>query len=215
MARKIVCRWAPGKRRQTLRCPGCFESKYALAAKIAAPFSHPMNHQGDKVVLGLFAETMKRFTAPGGTRSQPCCHNVGGSIHAAAGLGLFHRELVRPCKLMSRFTLANPALSETVSNIEHVAVDIDEHPDLASKHGVSAVPTFIVPSTADDEVECPTGFQAICDFLPWLTSGISEAQQLILASCAQHFDLHQRGSRSTQLIPIIYCFFLASHSFLC
>jgi thioredoxin-like negative regulator of GroEL len=80
------------------------------------------------------------------------------------------------CKLMSRVTLADPALSETISNIEHVAVDIDEHPDLASKHGISAVPTFIILSIADDEVERTTGFQAVGDFLPWLTNSVSEAK---------------------------------------
>jgi hypothetical protein len=109
MARKIVCRWAPGKRRQTSRCPGCFESQYALAAKIAAALSHLMNHQGDKVALVLFAETMKHFMAPGGTRSQPCCHNVGGSIHAAAGLGSFHREFPSPA---FRSTGCAPSLPE-------------------------------------------------------------------------------------------------------
>lgn len=76
---------------------------------------------------------------------------------------------------MSRVTLADPALSEIVPQIEHVAVEIDEYPDLASRHVISAVPAFIMLSTADDEVEGPTSFQAVCDFLPWLTSGISEA----------------------------------------
>ena len=65
---------------------------------------------------------------------------------------------------------------ETVSGIEHVAVDIDEHPDLASKYGISAVPTFIVLATADDEAERTTGFQTIVDFLPWLTNSISAAK---------------------------------------
>ena len=50
------------------------ESKYVLAAKIAAALSYLMIHQGDKAALVLFAEKMKRFIAPGGTRSH--LHNL-------------------------------------------------------------------------------------------------------------------------------------------
>jgi len=50
------------------------ESKYVLAAKIAAALSYLMIHQGDKTALVLFAESMKRFLAPGGTRSH--LHNL-------------------------------------------------------------------------------------------------------------------------------------------
>lgn len=50
------------------------ESKYVLAAKIAAALSYLMIHQGDKVALGLFAETLKQFRPPGGTSSH--LHNL-------------------------------------------------------------------------------------------------------------------------------------------
>lgn len=50
------------------------ESKYVLAAKIAAALSYLMIHQGDKAALVLFAERMKSFLAPGGTRSH--LHNL-------------------------------------------------------------------------------------------------------------------------------------------
>jgi uncharacterized protein (DUF58 family) len=50
------------------------ESKYLLAAKIAASLSYLMIRQGDKAALGLFAETLKRFVAAGGTRSH--LHNL-------------------------------------------------------------------------------------------------------------------------------------------
>ncbi|HUC85575.1 MAG TPA: DUF58 domain-containing protein [Candidatus Acidoferrales bacterium] len=45
------------------------ETKYMLAAKIAAALAYLMIHQGDKAALGLFAETLKRFLPAGGTRS--------------------------------------------------------------------------------------------------------------------------------------------------
>jgi len=50
------------------------ETKFALAAKIAAALSYLMIRQGDKAALGLFAETLKRFLAAGGTRSH--LHNL-------------------------------------------------------------------------------------------------------------------------------------------
>lgn len=81
-----------------------------------------------------------------------------------------------PCKLMSLTTLADPGVSRAISGIEHVAVDIDEHPDLAAKYGVTAVPTFILLSTSEDEAERITGFQASDDFLQWVTNGVSEAK---------------------------------------
>ncbi len=44
------------------------QSKYVLAAKIAAALAYLMIHQGDKAALGLFAESLRRFTPVGGTR---------------------------------------------------------------------------------------------------------------------------------------------------
>ncbi|MBA4147539.1 MAG: DUF58 domain-containing protein [Verrucomicrobia bacterium] len=44
------------------------QPKFFTAAKIAAALSYLMMHQGDKVALGLFAEKMDQFIAPGGTR---------------------------------------------------------------------------------------------------------------------------------------------------
>jgi uncharacterized protein (DUF58 family) len=45
------------------------ETKYVIAAKIAAALSYLMIRQGDKAALGLFAETLKRFLPAGGTRN--------------------------------------------------------------------------------------------------------------------------------------------------
>jgi uncharacterized protein (DUF58 family) len=50
------------------------ESKYLLAAKIAAALSYLMIHQGDKAALVLFAQTVNRFLPPGGTRRH--LHNL-------------------------------------------------------------------------------------------------------------------------------------------
>ncbi len=50
------------------------QSKYILAAKIAAALAYLMIHQGDKAALVLFADTLNRFLAPGGTRRH--MHNL-------------------------------------------------------------------------------------------------------------------------------------------
>jgi uncharacterized protein (DUF58 family) len=50
------------------------QSKYILAAKIAAALAYLMIHQGDKASLVLFAQTLNRFLAPGGTRRH--LHNL-------------------------------------------------------------------------------------------------------------------------------------------
>ena len=44
------------------------QSKYHLAAKIAAALAYLVIHQGDQAALGLFAETLKRYVPAGGTR---------------------------------------------------------------------------------------------------------------------------------------------------
>ena len=78
-----------------------------------------------------------------------------------------------PCKLMARTTLTNEMVIQTLTHFIPVAVDIDEHHDLAEKHGVRAVPTFQLLTTAGDEVAATTGYQDAGRFLQWLTKGIS------------------------------------------
>jgi uncharacterized protein (DUF58 family) len=50
------------------------QSKFLIAARIAAALAYLMMHQGDKASLVLFAETINRFLAPGGTRRH--LHNL-------------------------------------------------------------------------------------------------------------------------------------------
>ena len=81
-----------------------------------------------------------------------------------------------PCRLMARTTLTNEAVVQALATISHVALDIDEHPDLAARHNVEAVPTFAMLSAGGDEVVRTTGYQPPAEFLQWLTNGISEAK---------------------------------------
>ena len=82
-----------------------------------------------------------------------------------------------PCRLMGRTTLTNEAVLHVLSTISRVALDIDEHPDLAARYNVEAVPTFVILSTGGDEVARTTGYQPPADFLQWLTNSVSEAKE--------------------------------------
>jgi thioredoxin 1 len=106
------------------------------------------------------------------------------SIYQTAGskqpvLVFFTASWCQPCKLMSRLTLTNDAVKEVVSTMTHVAVDIDEHQDLAGKYGIDGVPTFVLLSDTGTEVRRTSGFQPAPDFLRWLTNGVSDAQVAI------------------------------------
>lgn len=56
-------------------------SKYILAARIAAALSYLMIHQGDKAALVLFADKVKKFLRPGGTRNH--LHNLVRELEMA------------------------------------------------------------------------------------------------------------------------------------
>ncbi|MGC3960751.1 MAG: DUF58 domain-containing protein [Verrucomicrobiota bacterium] len=56
------------------------QTKFRLAAKIAAALAYLMLHQGDKAALGLFAQTLGQFHPPGGTRRH--LHNLVSALEA-------------------------------------------------------------------------------------------------------------------------------------
>jgi uncharacterized protein (DUF58 family) len=58
------------------------ESKYVLAAKIAAAFAYLMTQQSDKAALVLFADKIRRFLPAGGTRGH--LHNLVFQLETAA-----------------------------------------------------------------------------------------------------------------------------------
>jgi uncharacterized protein (DUF58 family) len=75
------------------------ESKYILAARIAAALAYLMMHQGDKAALVLFARKLKQFLPPGGTRRH--LHNLVSELEAvqpASGTGL--AETLAECSLL-------------------------------------------------------------------------------------------------------------------
>lgn len=105
-----------------------------------------------------------------------------GAVLAPAGtnpppaLLYFTASWCGPCKLMTRTTLADPAVTGALADLAHVAVDIDEHADLAARYSVDAVPTFILISAAG-EADRATGYRPTGEFLNWLTNGLAQAHQ--------------------------------------
>jgi thioredoxin-like negative regulator of GroEL len=97
-----------------------------------------------------------------------------------SALVFFTASWCGPCKLMARSTLSEASVQQVLSNFARVAIDIDEQGDLASQHGIEAVPTFVLLSPAGDEVQRVTGFQTAADFVPWLTNGLSNARAAAL-----------------------------------
>jgi uncharacterized protein (DUF58 family) len=75
------------------------ETKYVLAARIAAALAYLMMHQGDKAALVLFAKKLKQFIPPGGTRRH--LHNLVNELEAvqpASGTGL--ADTLSECNLL-------------------------------------------------------------------------------------------------------------------
>jgi thioredoxin 1 len=101
---------------------------------------------------------------------------VADETNQPSALFYFTASWCGPCKLMTRTTLADPAVTGVLADVAHVAVDIDEHADLATRYGVDAVPTFILLSAAG-EADRTSGYRSTGEFLSWLTNGLAQAHQ--------------------------------------
>jgi thioredoxin-like negative regulator of GroEL len=94
---------------------------------------------------------------------------------------------------MSRLTLTDPAITSALAGLEHVAVDIDDHPDLAAKYQVNAVPTFILLTASEAASVRTTGFQPAGDFLQWLTNGVAQVRADLLRAVRSQSELDAIG----------------------
>lgn len=84
-----------------------------------------------------------------------------------------------PCKLMARTTLTNELVQQTLSQFTRVAVDIDEHQELAGNRSVQAVPTFQVLTPNGELAATTTGYQDAETFVQWLTNALDNSAQML------------------------------------
>jgi thioredoxin 1 len=81
-----------------------------------------------------------------------------------------------PCRTMAHTTLTNQAVLQALSRFTHLALDIDDHPDLAERHGIRAVPAFQIFTPFGQTVASTTGYQEAGQFFTWLTNSAAEVK---------------------------------------
>ena len=101
-----------------------------------------------------------------------------------------------PCKLMARTTLTNEAVLNVLTNLPHVALDIDEFPDLAKEHGIQAVPTFEMLLPNGSEASRETGYRDAGQFVQWLTNSTAE----VSAAVAKQKQIEERLAVIAELL---------------
>jgi thioredoxin-like negative regulator of GroEL len=104
---------------------------------------------------------------------------------------------------MARSVLVAPAVAQTLTNLNRVAIDIDEQEALAQQRGVRAVPTFQMLSPEGDALASLVGYQAPEPFLEWLTNSLREVKDSLLRQhrseqrlAAAEQALRQSGARA-------------------
>ena len=90
-----------------------------------------------------------------------------------------------PCRTMARTTFTNQLVQQALGSFIPLALDIDDHPDLAERYGIHAVPTFQVFTPAGQQVAATTGYLDADPFTAWLANSAAgvkatlERQKLI------------------------------------
>ncbi len=108
-------------------------SKFHIASRIAAALAYLMHKQGDKAALGLFAETVRSFLPPGGTRRH--LHRIVKELEQAipsekTGLAAALTQAIPLCKKRGRLVLISDflddraALIDALSQFAHRRFDI-------------------------------------------------------------------------------------------
>jgi thioredoxin 1 len=117
-----------------------------------------------------------------------------------------------PCRLMARTTLTNSSVVQALANLSHVAIDIDQHRELAEQHSVRAVPTFQMLSPAGHEIASTTGYQEPAGFLQWLTNSVAQAMAEMvrqqhsaqeLAAADQLLRNNEPGSQERAVVALL------------
>ena len=152
------------------------------------PFIHIL------ILLACFTLTARADIPAGWSTNTNAISGAAGSKQPV--LVFFTASWCLPCKLMSRLTLTNDAVKQVVTNMTHIAVDIDEHQELAEQYGIDGVPTFLLLSDTGTEVRRISSLRPAPEFLQWLTNGITETQ----AAIARHEMFEKKIADVDQLL---------------
>ncbi|MDY6762100.1 MAG: thioredoxin [Candidatus Nanohaloarchaea archaeon] len=76
----------------------------------------------------------------------------------------FWAEWCGPCKQMAPII---DDLSEEMDDVNFGKVDVEEHQDLATEHGVRSIPTFVLMQDGE-EVDRAMGAMSKSDFQDWI-----------------------------------------------
>lgn len=69
------------------------------------------------------------------------------------------------CRRMTAEVLSSPRLTGALADFVLVRVDVDENPDLASRYGVTALPTFVATDAGGRELHRFEGYRGVDEFL--------------------------------------------------
>ena len=115
------------------------QSKYLLAAKIAAALSYLMIHQGDKASLALFADTVSKFHPPGGTRRH--LHSLVTELErvkpaSTTGMAAALGECVALFRKRGRIVIVSDFLTDLPALFDALGPFLHRHFDLLLLHVV-------------------------------------------------------------------------------
>lgn len=69
------------------------------------------------------------------------------------------------CRRMTAEVLSLPQVAGALADFVLVRVDVDEHPGLASRYGVTALPTFVATDAGGRELHRFEGYRDVGEFL--------------------------------------------------
>lgn len=136
------------------------QSKYILAAKVAAALSFLMLGQGDKISLGLFAERVTRFIPPGGTRRH--LHQIITALEQvrpaqATGLSKALEECAIFMKKRGRLVIISDFLDDTPALFDSLARFVHRKFEVLLLHIADPDELQLPPLTAANFVDLETG----------------------------------------------------------
>ena len=169
------------------------QSKYILAAKIAAALSYLMHAQGDKISLTLFAERVTRFIPPGGTRRH--LHQIVTALERVqptrtTSLARAIEECAVFVKKRGRLVILSDFLDDTGALFEALARFVHRKFDILLLHVADPDELHLPPLTAANFVDLESGHSIQVD--PGeIRAEYRARMERVLADLAREADLRQ------------------------